>query len=262
MKKHIVCFNCIFIFIQSFISISIPQSRYSSPLPEDSDQLILVLTDSASATTGNLYRYEKRNKSSNWQLIKEKIPIVLGRNGMAWGRGLNPIDTSKLDLKIEGDGKSPAGVFRLSAAFGYADPNEMKGLKLPYIHITEMLECIDDAQSDYYNQLVFRNEVDTVDWQSSEKMRFADIWYEQGIVVDQNIDPVVKQAGSCIFLHNWFVPDETSAGCTEMEPANLREIIYWLDSSANPVLVQLTHQLYIYYQQLWGLPDIIKQHEL
>lgn len=126
-------------------------------------------------------------------MIKEKIPIVLGRNGMGWGRGLNPIDTLQLATKAEGDGKSPAGVFGLSAAFGYASSDEMKELKIPYIHVTEMLECIDDAKSDYYNQLFYKDEVDTVDWQSSEKKCFADIYYEQGVVVDQNTDPVLKK---------------------------------------------------------------------
>jgi D-alanyl-D-alanine dipeptidase len=56
-------------------------------------------------------------------------------------------------------------------------------------------------------------------------------------------------------LHNWASPDETSAGCTEMEPANMKEIIYWLDSSANPILVQLTKQLFNDYQQIWELPN-------
>ncbi|HEX9250765.1 MAG TPA: hypothetical protein VF870_00910, partial [Ignavibacteriaceae bacterium] len=117
------------------------------------------------------------------------------------------------------------------------------------------VECIDDINSAYYNTIVSRDKIEKVDWQSSEKMFFADIWYEQGIIVEQNTNPVVDGAGSCIFLHNWSTPNETTAGCTEMEPARLKEIIYWLDSSANPVLVQLTKQLFIEYQQSWELPS-------
>ena len=86
----------------------------------DSHQLILVLTDSASTTKGYLYRFERQNQKSSWELTKEKIPVVLGRNGLAWGRGLHPIDSALLPIKTEGDGKSPAGVFTLSSAFGYA----------------------------------------------------------------------------------------------------------------------------------------------
>lgn len=254
MKKYILTLGSGIIYLFSSLSYS---QITSLPVPEESRQMILVLTDSASATKGYLYRYEKKNKNSNWKLIKDKIPIVLGRNGLAWGRGLNPIDSSRLSIKTEGDGKSPAGVFTLSAAFGYADSKEMKGLKIPYIHISEMLECIDDSRSKYYNKLIHRNEVEKVDWQSSEKMYFAEIYYEQGVVVDQNINPIEKGAGSCIFLHNWAAPDETSAGCTEMQPIDMKEIIYWLDASAKPILVQLTKKLYDYYKQSWKLPKNI-----
>ncbi|NWF90834.1 MAG: L,D-transpeptidase family protein [Ignavibacteriaceae bacterium] len=224
----------------------------NSPVPRESKQLIIVLTDSTSSTKGFLYRCDKKN--GTWKLISSKLPIVLGRNGLGWGRGLHQIDSSLLPVKVEGDGKSPAGVFTLSYAFGYAKVETMKNLKFPYIEVTSMLECIDDVKSKYYNQLVNNNEADTIDWQSSEKMYFADVYYEQGIVVDQNINPIEKGAGSCIFLHNWATPNETSAGCTEMAPENLKEIINWLNYSDYPILVQLTEPLYRFYQQQWELP--------
>jgi D-alanyl-D-alanine dipeptidase len=252
MKNLVVLLSCGFVYL--FTPYSFSQVN-NSPVPADSRQMILVLTDSASATNGFLYRYEKKNES--WELTKEKIPIVLGRNGLAWGRGLHQIDSILLPIKIEGDGKSTAGVFTLTYAFGYAPSTEMAGLKINYMEITAMRECIDDAKSEYYNQVVNNNEVDSIDWQSSEKMHFAGIYYEQGVIVDQNINPIEKGAGSCIFLHNWAIPDETSAGCTEMEPANMKEIIHWLDYSLYPVLVQLTKQLYDEYQQSWELPQNI-----
>jgi D-alanyl-D-alanine dipeptidase len=252
MKRLILTFGNVFIFL--FASLSHSQN-INSTVPKESRQMILVLTDSASATKGSLYRFERKDQNSNWKLIKEKIPTVLGRNGLAWGRGLHQIDSSRLSIKTEGDGKSPAGIFTLSAAFGYADSKEMRELKIPYIHITEMLECIDDVKSEYYNRLMHRSEVEKVDWQTSEKMYFADIYYEQGVIIDQNVNPIEKGAGSCIFLHNWAASDETSAGCTEMEPANMKKIIYWLDYSAYPILVQLTKQLYEKYQQDWNLPS-------
>jgi L,D-peptidoglycan transpeptidase YkuD (ErfK/YbiS/YcfS/YnhG family) len=99
-----------------------------------------------------------------------------------------------------------------------------------------------------------------MDWQSSEKMYFTGLWYEQGVIVRQNIDPIIPGAGSCIFLHNWSNPNETTAGCTEMEPTKMGEIIHWLNSSANPVLVQLTKLLYDEYLQRWELPIIDKSN--
>jgi D-alanyl-D-alanine dipeptidase len=249
MKKYF------FILIFSFTSICFTQTAIDSPIPYNCKQLLLVITDSITSTNGELVYLQRKSYGDSWIQIKKAIPVVLGRSGLGWGRGLNSIDTSKMPIKTEGDGRSPAGVFKLGAAFGYAADEVMKGLKIPYIQVTEMVECIDDIESIHYNKIVTRDKIEKADWQSSEKMFFAEIWYERGIVVEQNINPIVTGAGSCIFLHNWSKPDETTAGCTEMEPAKLKEIIYWLDSSDYPVLVQLTKQLFREYQQTWELPS-------
>ena len=247
--------NYLPVFILLYTSICFSQTIIDSPVPIESRQLILVLTDSITATNGNLVYFERSNNKSTWNQISSNLPVVLGRNGLGWGRGLNSIDSSKLPMKTEGDGRSPAGVFKLGAAFGYKKSEEMQGLKIPYVPITEMTECIDDIKSIYYNQIVVRNNIDQVDWESSEKMYFAEIWYEQGVIIEHNEDPIVNGGGSCIFLHNWSQPNETSAGCTEMEPSELKKIIYWLDSSADPIFIQLTKQLYDEYQIIWGLPS-------
>jgi len=242
------------IFVLLLTPIGFSQTDIKYPIPDNSKQMILVLTDSAISTKGKLIYFERQNAKSPWKKISDTIPVLLGRNGLGWGRGLNNIDSSKLPIKTEGDGRSPAGVFQLGEAFGYSSAYEMKGLKISYIPITEMVECIDDIKSIYYNQIVTRDEVEDVDWQSSEKMFFAEIWYQQGIVVKQNINPTIGGTGSCIFLHNWSQPNETTAGCTEMQPSKLKEIIYWLDASSDPILVQLTQQLFNVYQKPWNLP--------
>jgi D-alanyl-D-alanine dipeptidase len=164
------------------------------------------------------------------------------------------IAPADMPIKQEGDGKSPAGVFRLSSVFGYAPVEALDDLEIPYTHVTESLECVDDVSSGYYNQIVLRDAVDEVDWESSEQMLMPGIWYEKGIVVDHNASPVRPGAGSCIFLHNWSGPGDTTAGCTAMAPSVLTEIVYWLDSDADPVLVQLTESLYEEHQKAWGLP--------
>lgn len=254
ISKRVIMKKYFTIIVLFFATACFSQTSSESPLPNDCKQMLLVLTDSTKSTKGQLVYFERTSSSSKWIKVSDTIPVVIGRAGLAWGIGLNSIDPLKLPLKSEGDGKSPSGVFKLSAAFGYATPEEMKELKIAYIPITEMVECIDDVKSEYYNQIVDRSDIKNVDWQSSEKMFFADIWYQQGIVVEHNTTPNNIGAGSCIFIHNWSQPDETTAGCTEMDPVKLKEIIYWLDSAANPVLVQLTKELYLDYKQEWELP--------
>jgi D-alanyl-D-alanine dipeptidase len=154
-------------------------------------------------------------------------------------------------LKKEGDGKAPAGVFRLSTAFGFA--GTAPGLKMPYTSLTPTVECVDDVNSRRYNLIVDRNRVSNVDWRSSEKMRAVD-GYRWGVVVDHNASPPVAGRGSCIFLHIWAGPEKGTAGCTAMEQPNLEAMLRWLDAKKNPLLVQLPEAEYTRLRSLWKLP--------
>jgi len=258
IKKSLRC--CLIITLSS--SFFCAQRNNSTPIPISSRQMIVVITESVEATKGTLYRFERNAPKTNWRLLSEKAPVVLGRNGLGWGRGLHKLPIiSDFPIKEEGDGRSPAGVFTLSSVFGYASATEMASLKMPYIPLNEMTECVDDTASSYYNAIVEKDKIKSeapVDWQSSEKMRFAGIYYELGVVIDHNRDPVKEIAGSCIFLHNWSTPDETMAGCTAMTPEKMKEIVTWLDAARNPIFIQLTKQLYIDCAQVWELPELIE----
>ncbi len=239
-----------------FSCVNRNQIASTSPIPRETRQLILVLTDSATANQGRLYRFERETDGQSWRAIGQPIPVALGRNGLAWGRGLHPQPQAGLPVKREGDGKSPAGVFTLSAVFGQIHTEEMKGLNMPYIYLKEGVECVDDSASLYYNRMVDRDTVSQADWHSSEKMWHPGIWYRLGVVVDHNRHPVKKGAGSCIFLHNWAEPGETTSGCTAMEPTHLKTIAFWLKADQPPVLVQLTREWYRAHRNDWELPEI------
>ncbi len=218
-----------------------------------STQLVLVLTDSTKATKGQLYCFERNRTGAHWQSDGRRIPVVLGRNGLAWGHGLHTIPAGPdLPVKVEGDGCSPAGVFRLGTVFGHSP--EIPGLKMPYIQVTEMTECVDDQASRYYNRIVARDENDSVDWTSSEKMYSMGIYYQLGVIIEHNYAQPVPGGGSCILLHNWADPDETMAGCTALAPENMLKLVHWLDEGQQPVFVQLTVDLYRKWQESWALP--------
>jgi D-alanyl-D-alanine dipeptidase len=229
----------------------------NSVIPNTCGQSILVLTDSLEASKGLLYYFERDNVDSNWELLGKEISVVLGRNGLGWGIGIH--DSSSLfnyPIKKEGDGRSPAGIFNLSFVFGYKQAEELSNLKMPYIQITEMVECIDDINSDYYNQIVDRNKTEKVDWATSERMIDYGIYYQLGVVVDHNSNSIRNGAGSCIFLHNWLNPNEAMVGCTAMEPIKMQEIVDWLNIDSQPVLIQLTKKSYSVLLEEWNLPNI------
>ncbi len=239
------------IFVSSLYS---QENNEKTPL-SNSRQIIVVLTDSTNISDGMLFKLE-RDKKSNWELISKPIPIIIGKNGFAVGKGLMSIDKDGMKNKVEGDGKSPAGIFSLTKTFGFLPKGKLKGLKMPYIQITNKTECVDDPKSKFYNQIVRNNEVDTVDWNSSEKMWKADPWYRFGVFVDNNCSPVKQKNGSCIFLHNWDGPTDSTVGCTAMAPENMKAIIFWLDSKKEPLLIQLPIKLYDKYKEEWGLPAL------
>lgn len=154
--KFIVLFSLLFVFV-----IYSQKNSKKSPI-DKAEQVIIVLTDSANVSDGNLFRLE-RDKKLNWDLVSEPIPIIIGKNGFAVGKGLIRIESKGMKSKVEGDGKSPAGVFSLTKAFGFLPKTKLKGLKIPYIQVTGKTECVDDPKSKFYNQIVRNNKVDTVD---------------------------------------------------------------------------------------------------
>ena len=204
------------------------------PFLADSRQVIVVLTDGEHVTSGTLQRYQRVGEG-RWQAVGDAVPVVVGRNGLA------PIDQKK-----EGDGRSPSGVFTLSTAFGFDDPND---LRLPFLTLRPTTECVDDSSSRYYNEIVDRDEARVVDWKSSEKMATID-QYRLGVQVDYN-RPAQPRRGSCIFLHIWNGPSSTTSGCTAMKREDLDTLLHWLDPLASPRLVQFMRND---YARMAGLP--------
>lgn len=198
-------------------------------------QLIVVTTQNWTTSSGTLQRYEKEN--NHWHKVGNKIIIKLGRNGLGWGVGLHTIPKDANIIKKEGDGKSPAGIFKLKQAFGYAPFD----VRYPYRVYDERDHCVDDITSTLYNKIVDSTNV-AVDYKSKEHMKFPKNYYKYGIVVNHNhIDEVgaFKGAGSCIFLH---IKSTPTAGCTVMHEKQIKEIIAWLHPKKNPLLLQGTQK--------------------
>jgi len=215
---------------------------------ENSSQAMVVTVPSWNSVDGTLIRYQRTD--GKWQQVGDKIPIVVGKSGLGWDGIIEPTAAEGQPVKKEGDGRSPAGIFRLKEAFGF-DPTSPE-TKMAYMPLTEYTECVDDASSNAYNQVVDLKQIPNPDWNSSEKMRTIDV-YQIGLVVDYNsLD--IPAAGSCIFMHIWKGPGHGTAGCTAMEEDKLKDIIGWIDPQRNPLLIQLPAQMYGAVKESWQLP--------
>ena len=236
--------------------MSVDSMRMNAPLPEaiaESRQLILVTTGGWNAVEGEARLYERDSINDHWKAVGEKIPIVVGRNGMAWGRGLYGDAIGEGPVKQEGDGRAPAGVFSLSSAFGYAPPEQAGDVKFPYVQVVATLECVDDPQSTHYNRIIDRGAVENPDWKSSERMRRDDDQYRWGVVVDHNAQGASGR-GSCVFLHIWEGPGKGTAGCTAMNSSSMEDLLRRLDAKKRPILVQLPQVELARWRKAWGLP--------
>ncbi len=212
-------------------------SLQSMHLPDQTQQVVLVVAPSWTSTTGTLAMFQKSH--GKWSAVGPEIPVVLGRNGLAWSAG-SQHDIKDGPTKVEGDGKAPAGIFKLGPAFGY-DPQPPRGAKLPYRQATATDFWVSDPESPQYNQWVtLQQSVDPhTRWQSYEDMKRPDHLYSLGMVIQYNTDPVLKNGGSAIFLHIWRAPGSPTAGCTAMDEQNLLTLLRWLDPASTPLLIQL-----------------------
>ena len=216
-------------------------------------QVVVVTTKGWNTISGIARIFGRKNEKAEWRQNGDAFPVVIGRNGLAWGGDVAG-NAATTKIKQEGDGNSPAGLFPLTAFFGTsAKPS---AVELPYTRLDQYTECVDDVKSSFYNRIVNRMQVGNFDWKSSEKMLAIGAQYDLGLFVAYNSFPVEKGKGSCIFLHIWKDAATGTAGCTAMERRNLERIVGWVAASKNPYLVQLPESLYKDSRKSWNLPKI------
>ncbi|OGX38309.1 MAG: hypothetical protein A3C36_02495 [Omnitrophica WOR_2 bacterium RIFCSPHIGHO2_02_FULL_52_10] len=147
------------------------------------------------------------------------MSAVLGRNGLAAS-----------GEKREGDGRTPAGIYQIKRAFGYAPRVDTR---LDYRQATANDFWVDDPASAQYNQWV----TGAPPAVSHEILRRDDRLYQYAVVIEYNTAPVVPGRGSAIFLHVWRGKGIPTAGCVAVSPKNMQKFLKWLDLPRNPVII-------------------------
>ncbi|OQY73485.1 MAG: hypothetical protein B6D44_06985 [Ignavibacteriales bacterium UTCHB2] len=256
----ITLFLMIFILLDNIYSFSFQSNPDSIRKTEEkfplaiSTQMLMVITENWETSIGYLLRYQRDKLGEKWQLVGNSFLVNIGRTGLAWGIGLHGNVLGDGPIKHEGDGKAPAGVFRLTGVFGYASLDVVSWLHMPYVQVDTCVECIDDTGSQYYNTVIDDRNVLDKNWNSSEIMKRDDDLYKFGIFVEHNNMPRFSGGGSCIFIHIWKGEGEPTAGCTSIDEENLIEILKWLDINSYPIIVQLPREKYILLKDKWSLP--------
>ncbi|MBA2655410.1 MAG: L,D-transpeptidase family protein [Tatlockia sp.] len=179
---------------------------------QQSSQIIMVkILDKIHAEISLCKRLRKR-----WvQELKPSFKAVIGKNGLA-----------AENKKMEGDLKTPAGLYPIGEVFG----SKPLAVKMDFKYIIAEDKYIDDVHAPNYNQWI-RGKTKA---RSYENMLYK--FYEYGLVINYNKNPTKAGAGSAIFMHLWKSPSTPTHGCIATDKKHLLALVNWLDQKQNPYI--------------------------
>ena len=121
---------------------------------------------------------------------------------------------------MEGDNITPKGIFKIIKI--YYRPDKIKEIKTltKKIKIKKNMGWCDDIKSRFYNQ-----QIKLPTKYSHEKLYRNDNLYDLIAVLNYNIDPIIKNKGSAIFLHIAKNSYQDTKGCIALKKKHLIEII-------------------------------------
>jgi len=238
--------------LRVFALVSIALFAGSGVVPaRDISQLILSIAPTWDSGRGHLQLFEKIGKT--WHPASPVIPVLYGKNGLAWGCGVHPLGLHGT-VKREGDKKTPAGIFKVGKIYTF-DRALPDGAQYPFWTITKNCAWIDDSTHPLYNQHVTVDPNRRPQWFAKQRMRHNDAAHRWLVEIRHNSDPPVAYAGSAIFFHIRRGPDRKTAGCTVMESSHLEQIIKWLQVEGNPHYAILPEAEYKEHWKGWKLPS-------
>lgn len=239
-------------FALVFLALCLVPLAPTRALEPNVQQLILSIAPTWDSNTGHLQRFNRAG--NHWQADGPAWPVLYGKNGLAWGRGV--LGTSEPGAhKTERDKRAPAGVFKLGTIYTY-DPALPPGSDFPYHTVNSADAWVDDPGSpDYNKHVAIPDPANPPAWFEKAKMRHGDFAYRWLVEIRHNSDPPVAGEGSAIFFHIRRGETRPSAGCTTMAEENLVSLIQWLRADDHPCYVLLPWSEYQAKWKAWGLPS-------
>jgi len=136
-----------------------------------------------------------------------KFRCSLGKNGIS-------------NKKEEGDGITPRGIFKLTKIFYREDKVKNIKTRINKVKIKKNMGLCDDPQSKFYNKLV-----KLPSKFSHEKLYRKDNIYNIAVVLDYNLNPIIKNKGSAIFIHVAKKKYKATQGCIGLKQKELIKLI-------------------------------------
>ena len=136
-----------------------------------------------------------------------KFRCALGKNGIR-------------QKESEGDFVTPKGKYKLIKIYYRADRIKKIRSPLKKIKIKKNMGWCDDVNSKYYNKQIKINKKI-----SHEKLYRKDNVYDIVVVINYNINPIIKGKGSAIFLHVAKKNYKKTQGCIALKKSELLNLV-------------------------------------
>ncbi|MBA2269853.1 MAG: L,D-transpeptidase family protein [Verrucomicrobiota bacterium] len=235
-------------------------TTHAAGVPDDCTQLIVATAPDWDSNQGELRLFE-RTRGEKWTQQGSSIPVLFGKNGLAWGTGLAG-QNEQGPRKKERDGRAPAGVFRIGKIYTY-DAALPAGANFPFHQVTTADAWVDDPTHPEYNRHVRISDPENPPvWFEKQKMRHNDFAYRWLVEIRHNSGPIVAGDGSAIFFHIRRGETRPTAGCTTMAEADLVRLIKWLKPARRPCYALLPTREYATRLQSWNLPPLAAETAL
>jgi L,D-peptidoglycan transpeptidase YkuD (ErfK/YbiS/YcfS/YnhG family) len=120
----------------------------------------------------------------------------------------------------EGDNVTPKGIFKITKIYYRADRIKKIKANIKKIKIEKNMGWCNDSKSDFYNK-----EINLPSKLTHERLYRSDNIYDLIAVLNYNMNPVVKNKGSAIFMHIAQNSYKKTQGCIALNKKNLIQII-------------------------------------
>jgi L,D-peptidoglycan transpeptidase YkuD (ErfK/YbiS/YcfS/YnhG family) len=179
-------------------------------------QAVVVTAEAYGVSTATLTAYERQ--AGRWRRAMGPWTARIGSRGFA-----------PPDEKVEGDGRTPSGVYQFSFLFGVApDP----GVRFEYRQVPDdTIVWDEDPSSPTYNLWI---DLDDYGGGRDAEGMYQPVAYRYGAVIAYNTARTPGR-GSGIFLHA--STGRATAGCVSLPVDQLVALLRWLDPARSPRIV-------------------------
>jgi L,D-peptidoglycan transpeptidase YkuD (ErfK/YbiS/YcfS/YnhG family) len=161
-----------------------------------------------------------------WHSIASTTAARIGSHGITDGA-----------TRTQGTDTTPTGTYTITEGFGVgANP----GTNMPYHQVTTHDWWVQDPTSAYYNQMRTDTQggfhLTEAGDDGSEHLINYPVQYHNALVINFNMNPVVKGRGAGIFLHDLGPKAGPTSGCVAVPVEFMTRIMRWIDPADHPVI--------------------------